>query len=209
MDENKELKVSETSTEETPQTEQPMNREFVDKVLREKKNTALKNMQLQQEMENLKLKIQESEEKELLREKKFEQLFQQKSTEVEQWKNKYTDQTKVIVDATKTGALKSELSKLGINQDRFPHVMKLVDLNQIQYDNDSRTVLGAEEIARDLAATLPEWFGTTKIGVNQEAPKQSFGPLTIEKWRELPESERNKPEVIAQLRASMGAPYKR
>lgn len=195
--------MADDTTQEVETISQETN-PLLDKVLKEKKNAMTRNMQLQEELQSMKVRMQEIEEEKLQKERNFEQLAEQRKSEIESWRQKYENQQKFMVDTAKVGSIKSELSKLGINQDRVDLALKMVDINKLQYDNEAKIILGADDLARELASKVPEWFGSYKRGVNQDAPKDSFGSITLEKWRGLPEGDKYKPEVLKELYKSQG-----
>lgn len=193
----------ETATKESVQSETENERkqkiyyeDFVQKTIQEKKNAIDRLKEL--ENENKKLK-----EEELIKKQNWEEMARQKEIEANEWKNKYQEKEQLIVKAAKAGALKKELSKLGCRDNAAERLVKLVDLNKIEYDAESGVVTGVMNSAKMLSEEFPELFGVSKVGVNQSAPVGTFqGDLTIEAYNKLPYAERQK--VREQLYSNLG-----
>lgn len=178
------VKQNDQANEEFETAKETSN-DFVSKVLKEKKNAMAKNFELQQQLEQTNIRLKEMEEQQLLNQQNFQKLAEQRKLEVEDWKTKYTQQQRLIEDSVKLGSFKQELNKLGVNPERMDYITKMVDLKALQYDNSTQVVLGADDLAREVATNLPEFFGGIKKGVNHQAPVSSNGQLTLEEWKKL------------------------
>lgn len=167
---------------------------LVDKILKEKKNAMERVRTLEQELENYKSTMSKIEEDKLLEQKKFQEIAEKRKQEADQWKTKFDESQKMIVDSIKTGAIKTELLKLGIDPKYSGDAIKLIDLNKIHYDNETRVVIGAEDEAKVLLEKFPPLFGTKPPGVSHAAPSGNSVNITLEDWKKLPYEERKKRE---------------
>jgi len=195
-------KIIENKNDIPPEKKEFKSEAFVNKVLEEKKNTVLKNRELMDENLALKARLKDEEEKKLLEKEDFKKWGEKKEIEANEWKQKYEDSQTTIEKSIKKGAVKNELVKLGIDQKYINDTIKLVNIDNIQYDNDSKTVVGAEDEAKALAEKFPPLFGTNKAGVNHDAPQgDSFRPITLEEWKKLPyeEAKKRKPDLYKNL----------
>lgn len=166
----------------------------VDKILKEKKNAMERMRSLEQELETQKIKVAEYEENKLLEEKKYQEYAERYKKEAETYKEKFEKTQKTIVDSMKLGAFQNEAIKLGMDSKYIQEATKLIDLNKIHYDNDTRVVIGAEDEAKALLERFPPLFGGRTPGVSHDAPVGKMATLTLDEWKKLPYEERKKRE---------------
>jgi hypothetical protein len=207
MGDEKTLKVESISdnpllNNENSNSEKPVVNDHIQKILKEKKNAMDKLRDIAQENEILKAKLSELEEQELLKNKQFEQLADTRKKEAEEWRNKYTESQNLIKDSVKKASIKSELNKLGIEEKYISDTMKLIDLNEVVYDEETRVVSGAEQVALRIKDKFPPLFGQKNVGVSHDAPSNgNLGRITLEEWKKLPVKEQRErlPELYANL----------
>jgi hypothetical protein len=180
---------------------------LVDKILKEKKNAMEKLRMLEQENLTFKAKLSEYEENKLVEEKKFVEIAEKRKQEADQWKAKYDESQRFITESIKTGAVKNELIKLGIDPKYSNEAIRLIDLGKIHYDNETKTVVGAEDEAKILYEKFPPLFGTQGARASHDAPASKTAQLTLEEWKKLPYEERKKRE--GDLYTSLGITRKR
>jgi hypothetical protein len=174
-----------TGRETQVDSEPIRNEAFLNKVLHEKK-TAVEKLK-QYESENKVLR-----ENELKRNENYKLLSEEREKEVAEWKAKYTNQTDMLTRSSKTTALKKELTKLGCDAKYLDKAVKMVSLDNIQYDDATGVVTGQLEAAKAIQEELPPLFGTLNVGVNQSIPAGTPTTLTLEAWKQLPPDEKVK-----------------
>lgn len=179
----KEPVQTETKLEETVQ--QGYSREFVEKVLNEKKNAMESLRQMQSE-------VKRRDEEKLLADKKYEELAETRLSEINDWKTKYETSQKTIQNSMKTSVLKKELTKLGCHPEYIDKAVRFADLNEINYDTETGVVSGADNIAKSISEELKPFFGNQAVGTNQSAPVGTPKTMSIEDWKRLPYEERQK-----------------
>lgn len=172
-----------TTKEALPETKPPeeMNEKdtFVQKLLNEKKN-AMEAKRIVEE-ENKKLKEERMREKEDLK-----GLLELREQEIVSLKADSEKKEGLIRDSLKAGAIKKELLKMGLDEKYLDQSLKLVDVNSLNYDSETRVVTGAEVQAKLLFEKVPVFFGKTNVGVNQSSPVGGTGNLTLQEWQKLP-----------------------
>lgn len=177
--------MSEATQQEQAPEQKPERNPLVEKALKEKENWKAKALELE-------AKFQETEKAKLEEQQKFKELadiYKKKSEELEA---RIRDQQEREVKATKLNALKSELGKMGIKQDKLELAFKLAPIDSLKYDMDNQIVLGADEVAKQLKDQTPEWFGVSAAQVNQQAPASRPTQLTPEVWAKMTPQERSK-----------------
>lgn len=100
----------------------------------------------------------------------------------------------LVVNSAKSSNLSNELAKLGAIAERLPNIMKLADLGKIKFDDATKTVYGADVVAKELQAQMPELFGTKKAPPSDSgnAGGGAGGAMTLEEFNKLPEDEKKK-----------------
>ena len=174
--------------------------DFVNKVLKEKKNTAEHSRQVEAELQALK-------EKDMLANNQKDELIQSLKADKEALEVKYQERNKLIENEKKKGALQTELMKLGCKQEYMGQAMKLIDMNNVDYDSDTGVVTGHDLAAKVLSQDISALFGHTGVGVNQSAPVGQPNALTTEQFLKLPLDERRKQQ--AAFMQSQGIPFRR
>lgn len=176
--------MSEANQEQAPEVK-PERNPMVEKALKEKENWKAKAMELE-------AKFQETEKTKLEEQQKFKELSDIYKAKSEQLELQIKAQQDREVKATKLNALKSELSKMGIKQDKFELAFKLAPIDSLKYDADNQIVLGADEVAKQLRDQTPEWFGVSGAQVNQQAPAGKPSQLTPEIWNKMSAADKAK-----------------
>jgi len=189
-------------SEENPT--EPKQTELVEKLLKEKKNWQLKAEQEAKEKNDLQAKLKEKEDSELLTQQKYKELYEERNKEVTSFKERFATLEKEKEDGVKRSALRKELEKRGIKQERADFVLSTVDLNALKYDSEHKIVLGVEEQAKIVQDTLPEVFAGPNVNPNHDAPKGVPVAVDMESFKRLTVKEQQDPEVLKKLYASHG-----
>lgn len=176
------------------------NKDFVEKLLNEKKN-------YQSKVSELESQLKAKAETELKEKEQWKTLFETKSKEVEELTTKLSTIEQHRIEQTKQSELKKELGKLGIKSSYVDRAVKLADLSSIKMDAETGTIYGADVTAKTLASDWPDLFGSAPpAGTNSDAGKPpSTSILSLEDWAKLPYEERKKREgeVLAKLGVSV------
>lgn len=179
-----ENKPEEEVKEKVQETDGPLN-DHVRKILTEKKNYQEKTRVLEEEIRKLK-------EDKMREQQDFKLLAETKELEAQEWKTKYTEKEELIKKSLKLSSVKKEIVKLGCDSKYVDEVTRLINMDQVSYDEETGVCTGAEEQAKILYNKFTPLFGKTVVGVNQDAPAGNLGPLTTEEWSKLPKEERVK-----------------
>jgi hypothetical protein len=97
--------------------------------------------------------------------------------------------------------LKSELSKTGIDLNYLDAAIKLTDVNKIIVNEDG-TVLGADELVKDLVKKVPVFFQKPSVGASHQPPVGVAKSITLEEWKKL--SPKDQEENYSKLWESLG-----
>jgi len=167
-------------------SENPIRNEaFLNKVLHEKKSAMERLQKLESENKLYR-------ENELKRQDNYKLLVEEKDKELTDLRERMKSREDLIVKATKTSAIKKELTNLGCDAKYLDKATQFVNLENINYDESTGVVTGQLEAAKAVQEELPPFFGSMNVGVNQNAPAGHPTPLTIEAWKQLPHEERKK-----------------
>lgn len=167
-----------TATTETESSGlEKVDRALYEKVLKEKRNTAAKNAELQDALKSFK-------DEQLKKEAQYKTLYEQtlkEKQELEAWK----DQNRALQEkAKKFAAVKKHLMQMGLKPEHEDLALnKLLDVEDLVVDPETQVVLGAEEKAKSFRQTYSSLgiFGQKAPGVNQNAPSVgTASPKTID-----------------------------
>lgn len=172
-----------TQTEET----KTYSAEFVDKLMKEKKNFQSKARELEEA-------VKRQEEKALLEKEEFKTLYENTLKENENLKGSIEQHNQMRIDSAKMEELKREFGKLGLQPTYFDKATKLIDVKSINYDADTGVITGAEEAAKALQSEMPVLFGKASTNVSSAAPQGSPKPLSLDEWKTLSNEEKLKRE---------------
>ena len=159
------------------------------KALTQKKN-------FQSRVQELELKVNEYEQKDLQHKQKYEALWKQAEEKASAKEQELTAMKSWLEKQQKEAAIRSELSKLGLNPKHEAKALQLVDLEGVMLDEE-HGVLGVEEAARKFREDFDVLFQQRVPGVAHNAPS-SVGNVG------KPTRELSKEEIIAQLKALGG-----
>lgn len=171
----------------------------LEKILKEKKNAM-------ERVRELETKLKEESDAKLIEKENWKTLAEMKDKEAKEWQEKYTSAQRLIEDSAKISEIRTELSKLGLNQGYMDVAMKLADTTSVVFDKENKIVTGAENVARMIREKVPVFFQKTNPGVDHSAPAGSPGKLTIEDFKKLPLDEKRKREK--ELYENMGIKLK-
>ena len=171
------------------------------KLLKEKQNHARAHQTLKTELEELRAEKKEREEKDLLSRNQHEKLISIQREEIAKLKGEITTHRQKQTDAKKIATTIGELKKLGFvdNDANRELVLRLIDKNKVEIDEETNQVLGADFMAKELYDKYNGLglFGKKSVGTNQSAPN-----LTNEITRK-PISELNQNEIADRLKESL------
>ena len=147
-------------TNETPATTtETYNKEFVDKLLNEKKNYAKAVEELKLKTQAYESKFKEIEEQTLKQKEDWKTLGEISQKEAIEWKQKYESAQSKHQNTLKLGALKKEFEKMGLRDGRAIEALApVIKFDAIRYDENTETVTGAEDEAKRIKEILPQIF---------------------------------------------------
>ena len=172
---------------------EPKNKvDVVEKALKEKNNW-------KKRAEDAEVKYKLLEDERLKEKEDFKKLYENKLAELQVIKKDKEESDKKIQEGLKIGALKNELSKLGMDMKYMDIAMKAVDLNTLKVEDD--VVLGVESAAKSLKEKAAPLFVSAGPNVSHAAPASPLQPLTLEEWEKLPidQQVKREPELLATL----------
>ena len=154
------------------------------KVLKEKKNAM-------ERVRELETRLKQTEEKEMIRKEEFKSLAETKEREANEWKTKFESTNKLIRDGLKVNKVRDELGKLGMQPQYMNHALRMIDLNTIDVDEDTKVVTGHDSAAKMLQETFPPLFSSRPTNVSGAAPATGAPQtLTLEEWKKLPNDQK-------------------
>jgi hypothetical protein len=145
---------------------------FVDKLKREKENTAKKVHELQSQLDALKSQQVQAEKDELQKKEQYKTLWEQTEQKAQSLAQKLQEKELREVEAKKRNAIKQQLLKLGLNAQHEETAFRLMNSSTVIIDDETGSVIGAEDAAKsfyDQYKTLGI-FGKTGPGVSHTAP---------------------------------------
>lgn len=187
--------MEEQQTHQT-QTEN-YNKEFVDKLLNEKKNYAKAVEELKLKVNAYESKFKEIEQESLKAKEDWKTLAENSQKEALQYKQMLEQETSKRVSTLKMGALKREFEKMGLRDTKIIETLApLVKLDTVRYDESTETVVGAEEEARRLKETLPQLFiAANNIKANHDSTQTVPVTYTVEKLQEMQKNKASVQEI--------------
>jgi hypothetical protein len=199
MEQGKEQVVTVEESIPTTQTTDSYSKDFVSKLMTEKKNWAEK-------AKTLEMELKQKNEQKMLEEKRFEELAAQREKELKEWQEKHLTLQSKIKETHKTSELKKELLKLGIDTKYLDDTIKLADISKITYDDETGIITGAEHIAKSLQEKFSPLFGV-KTNANHQAPSATHTPLSLDDFKKL--SPEDKKKFSGDIYAQLGIPRTR
>lgn len=175
--------------------------DFTEKVLKEKKNVVEVNKGLKDELEKLREEISRRDKEKLAEKDNFKELLAMTEKEKTEIKQQLNTLKSALTEAKKVSALKSEFTKLGLNQQYTEQALKLADKGKVIVDDDTSIVTGADLCAKLVFESVPVFFQTPKPGVSHAAPEGLAKPIDLEIWKKLSPDEKKKrePELYESL----------
>lgn len=193
--------------EQINQTPEPVayKKEFVDKILTEKKNYA-------KMVTELTTKVKEFEEAVHKAKDDQKAIAEMKTKEAEEWKSKFLDTQNKIQTAAKISAVKKEFEKMGLKDSKaIESIVSLVKVDAIKFDEDNQVVLGAEDEAKRIKESLPMVFSPAAPKMNHDAGGGAPVEVSVEAYQKLvlsPEwrkmSRQQQDEYTAKVSQSLG-----
>ena len=153
---------------------QSYSKEFVDKLLKEKKNYAGRVSELES-------KLKADEESKMEQNKQYKELADTLRKENGDLKQKIDGFSKMSEQAKKIGAVRSHLQKFGLKPEYEELALnKLLDVSGVVIDSDSGAVLRAEETAKSFHQEYSKLgiFGEKVPGTRFDAPSHSTNQVT-------------------------------
>lgn len=178
-------------TDQTPttpdETVAAYSKEFVDKVLTEKKNAMQSLTELKQKVMTYEAQLKETEEARLKEKEDWKTYAELKVKEAQEANNKYIALETKLQTQVKIGAVKKEFEKLGIKDSKLVEgLVPLLKLDMIKYDENTQTVVGAEDEVKRIKESLPQIFmvqPSTKV--NHDASNNGPQTYSVEKFKEM------------------------
>jgi hypothetical protein len=159
--------------------------QLLDKVLNEKKNAMTKLRQLEEE--NKKLKDAEYE-----RTQNYKKKAEETEKELLTLKEEIKKRDDMIKKTAKENSVKKELTRLGIDQKYLDGATRLINFQNIQMDEETGVVTGADSEAKYIFEQFTPLFKKSGPGVNQDAPSTDGKTLTVEDYKKMSPEEKQK-----------------
>lgn len=187
------------SDQDTTQKDEQYSKDFVEKLMKEKKNYASKVDEISAKLAAYESTIKEKDMEVLKVKEDWKSLATEKEKEVLALKAALQEKETAIqsiqvekINGHKISALKRELDKLGADHKSMDSILRLADLNVMKYDEEHKVVLGVEEVAKSIKEQIPAVFGVSVPGVSHAAPAGSNAKMDIETWKKMDIKERRK-----------------
>lgn len=130
--------------------EQNYSKEFVEKLLKEKKNYAESAKALREERQKLADEIEGLKTQDLQKQNQYKELYENAIKKQQELSAQLKNQTDTITSSKKKEELTKHLFKLGLDDKYLDDALKLSDLNSIQVDPETFVVVGADDLAKSL-----------------------------------------------------------
>jgi hypothetical protein len=178
--------MTDQTPEPTPTTD-TYSKDFVDKVLNEKKNAMATLAELKQKVNTYEAQLKEAEESRLKEKEDWKGYAENKAKEAQSWQEKYQGLETKLQTQVKIGAVRREFEKLGVKDSKVVEgIVPLLKLDAIKYDEGTQTVIGADEEVMRLKETLPQLFTVSSVtGTNHNAPAGGPTSYSVEKLNEM------------------------
>jgi hypothetical protein len=172
-----------------PETQQPetYSKDFVDKVLTEKKNAMSTLAEYKQKVNTYEAQLKEAEEARLKEQNDWKTISENKAKEAQTWQEKFNGLENKLQTQVKIGAVKREFEKLGVKDGKVVEgIVPLLKLDAIKYDEATQTVIGADEEVKRIRETLPQLFAVTpSAGANHNAPQGTPSSISIDNYKAM------------------------
>jgi len=149
-----------------------------EKLLREKKNTSSALQGAKEELESLKRWKADLEEADMLKGKEYEKVIENYKLKLGDSEKKNLELSETIQGSKKNSALLTELKKLGFvdNDKNRQAALKLINRSAMTVDPTTNTILGADDAAKGFLGDYGElgFFGKTTTGTNHDAPSMNI-----------------------------------
>lgn len=144
-------------------------------------------------------KLKEKEEAELKSNQRYKELADLKEAQanelqkkLDELNGKVLEKEKEIKTTQKRGAIKKELMANGVDEASMDVVMKLVDLEEVKFDEDAQAFYGVDGAVKKLKEALPALFGTKKEipggdlpnGTSEKLSAENFSNLSLKEMKE-------------------------
>jgi endo-1,4-beta-mannosidase len=171
---------------QTPEAKSSYDKEFVEKLLTEKKN-AMKGLdEIKSKLSAYEAQIKEVEEQRLKEKEDFKTIAQIKEKESIEWKAKYGALEAKLQTSAKLGAIKKEFEKMGLRDAKaVDMLLNLVRSEHLKYDEENQIVIGAEDEARRIKESIPMVFAANASKMNHDAANATPGALSVEGLQDL------------------------
>lgn len=147
--------------------------EFVEKLKKEKENLAKALTGMREEFSNLQKTLQTREQQELEQKQEYKKLYESERQRVEILNKEHQALQEQIKQAKVNTAIRSELMKLGLDENHLETALKLIDRNVVNVDPGTQVVVGADEAAKQFHLKHAQlgFFKRPTPGINQTASK--------------------------------------
>lgn len=172
--------------------------EFVSKLKTEKENLAKALAAMRDELASVKTEKQTREQQELEQKQEYKRLYEAEKQRLEGLNKEYTGLKDQINQGKLNSALRSELVKLGLDEQHLEAALRLVDRNIVNIDPGTQVVVGADEAAKQFYSQYSSlgFFKKQTTVANHTATKTiNSGPLDLSKM-----SQEDKIKALAKLR---------
>jgi hypothetical protein len=174
-------------TQTETETVNAYSKEFVDKVLTEKKNAMQSLTELKQKVMTYEAQLKETEEARLKEKEDWKSYAELKVKEAQEANTKFQALETKLQTQVKIGAIKKEFEKLGIKDNKLVEgIVPLLKLDMIKYDENTQTVIGAEDEVKRIKESLPQIFMVQSAAkVNHDASNNAPQTYSVEKFKEM------------------------
>lgn len=165
---------SQSVPESTEADERGYPAHFVEKLKKEQSNWRAKAKELEAQ-------LKQRQESELKEQNKYKELFEARTQELAAARTELTGYQEKMKHARKLAAVSQELQKLGIRPGKEQVAYKLMDLTKVAIDEDTETVIGADQVAKSFYeenADLGIW-GKPSPRVSHAAASSDATPHSI------------------------------
>lgn len=167
-------------------TKESYDKDFVEKVLTEKKNAMKALEEVKTKLSAYEQQLKQTEEQRLKEKEDWKSMAEIRAKEAIEWQTKYSHLESKVQTSAKLSAIKREFEKMGLKDSKTQEMLLgIVKTDALKYDEENQVVLGVEEEARRIKESIPMVFAANATKMNHDSAGSAPTGYTVEGFKEL------------------------